>query len=387
MEINAYSTLTEYSEPRVASSPVQSQGLPHINPTSSSSDYPAGFENSDNVESPSATSEGQNSSEATENQKQSSTLDYEALNTFSAHIHELYEYIFSRFNVSAGSGQFPQEALDLLEHLRSTQWHYSFKANASDPSTYRQLLQWSAQNNAVLLMEDGMFIDPAGQPLLPTPSVTTLGHPPIIDSAQERFTTIQQQIRDNIGVDIPDTFTPVRAPEELAIKPAEDIQLRAIALCMVADYADSVLRGDPIDPALMEETSPEGFAARTKEEKKLFETADPGLAEKLSWRSEAVGALTWALGRYELPSAFTGEPTDGAAAFPTALDMDETPTVRDIDELLDAQQTYRSLMAAARRGMVRGTNFDPNSGIERLWALNWLLDGHTLEWDTTDVSV
>ena len=44
-------------------------------------------------------------------------------------------------------------------------------------------------------------------------------------------------------------------------------------------------------------------------------------------------------------------------------------------------------MAAARRGMVRGTNFDPNSGIERLWALNWLLDGHTLEWDTTDVSV
>lgn len=71
----------------------------------------------------------------------------------------------------------------------------------------------------------------------------------------------------------------------------------------------------------------------------------------------------------------------------TALDIDETPTVRDIDELLDAQQTYRSLMAAARRGMVRGTNFDPNSGIERLWALNWLLDGHTLEWDTTDVSV
>ena len=67
--------------------------------------------------------------------------------------------------------------------------------------------------------------------------------------------------------------------------------------------------------------------------------------------------------------------------------MDETPTVRDIDELLDAQQTYRSLMAAARRGMVRETNFDPNSGIERLWALNWLLDGHTLEWDTTDVSV
>ena len=103
MEINAYSTLTEYSEPRVASSPVQSQGLPHINPTNSSSDYPAGFEKSDNVESPSATSEGQNSSEATENQKQSSTLDYEALNTFSAHIHELYEYIFSRFNVSAGS--------------------------------------------------------------------------------------------------------------------------------------------------------------------------------------------------------------------------------------------------------------------------------------------
>ncbi|MDO4915201.1 hypothetical protein, partial [Corynebacterium sp.] len=135
MEINAYSTLTEYSEPRVASSPVQSQGLPHINPTNSSSDYPAGLDSSDNVESPSATSEGQDSSEATENPKQSSTLDYEALNTFSAHIHELYEYIFSRFNVSAGSGQFPQEALDLLEHLRSTQWHYSFEANASDPST------------------------------------------------------------------------------------------------------------------------------------------------------------------------------------------------------------------------------------------------------------
>lgn len=270
MEINAYSTLTEYSEPRVASSPVQSQGLPHINPTNSSSDYPAGFENSQTTESPSTPSEGQNSSDATENPKQSSNIDYEALNTFSAHIHELYEYIFFRFNVSAGSGQFPQEALDLLEHLRSTQWHYSFEANASDPSTYRQLLQWSAQNNAVLLMEDGMFINPTGQPLLPTPSVTTLGRPPIIDSAQERFTTIQQQIRDNIGVDIPNTFTPVHAPEELAIKPAEDIQLRAIALCMVADYADSVLRGDSIDPSLMEETSPEGFAARTKEEKKLF---------------------------------------------------------------------------------------------------------------------
>ena len=118
MEINAYSTLTAYSEPRVASSPVQSQGLPHINPTNSSSDYPSGLESSGTTRSSSAASEAHDSSDATENPQQSNNLDYEALNTFSAHIHELYEYIFSRFNVSAGRGQFPQEALDLLEHLR-----------------------------------------------------------------------------------------------------------------------------------------------------------------------------------------------------------------------------------------------------------------------------
>ncbi|MEJ4112104.1 DUF4272 domain-containing protein [Corynebacterium kroppenstedtii] len=361
--------------------------MPSINPTHSSFDYLSVFGSPHSSQRQSVVTAAPDTHMSHDSLRLPPSLDREALGIFSSHIRELYEYIFSRFNVTAGGGCLPQEALDLLEHLRATQWHYSFEADASDPSVYRGLLRWSADNNAILLMEDGMLIDPSGRPLLPTASVTALGRPPITTAAQQRFTRIRQRIHRTTHVEIPDTFTSVRSPDELTVKPARDVQLRAIALCMVADYADSILRGDPIDPALMEETSPDGFAVRTREEKHLFDSGDVRLAERLSWRSEAVGALTWALGRYELPSAFSGEPTNGATAFPTALDMGTPATVRNVDELLDAQQTYRSLMAAARRGLIHGSNFDPNSGIERLWALTWLLDGHTLEWDNTDVSV
>lgn len=303
---------------------------------------------------------------------------------------ELVEHLagFERYVVGCGSPR------SVVEHIGRVNWQYALRARVEDPQVYRGLLVWAREVNGILYMEDSAVVDNFGRPLAPTPTAP-LGAPPLLPDATSRARVVRGAIEANVGVAVPSEWLPVPGIREVVVRGVEEVRLRAIALCMASDFAASVLRGAPIDAELMRSTSPEGFEALSPVERGLFESKDKAVAQRLVGRDEAVAALLWAVGLYEMSNVLTPEYSDGAVTFPAALGDWSGVEVEPVDHVLAEVQVYSDLVRMAQEGLLDGVDkqvpygslsvnfnqFIQDAGCQRLWALKWLVDPRRIDWD------
>lgn len=299
------------------------------------------------------------------------------------HNDELGQHLATVRAQVAADGADAQALPAVLDHLRHVQWHYTIE-DADLPSA----LAWASQSQA-LLMAGGAVLDPDGQVLIGAGAGP--GAVPVHPEAAARADRVRRDLLAR-GVAVPAGAIPVRSTEEISVRRPDQIAKRAVALVVSADFALSVLDGEPLDAGSMEKIYPRSLAERTASEQALFAERDPVLAAQLKWGYEAAAQLLAMCGRVE--AGFPREFADQGQVWNASVGVEEAELLRSLTpipaaKICAAWETARALhhtvTLARAKGVRPPAELDHEIVRQRYRAMEWLA-GDT-EWDAVDVTV
>ncbi|ULU25912.1 DUF4272 domain-containing protein [Dyella terrae] len=305
----------------------------------------------------------------------------------SAHLHGFIGYVLSR-----GDGQMTRTRYHLMRHLQRVQHHVSLRVPDAATPAFRQ---WATHANAVVFLEDGSVRDPQGGLLIDgqgqeDPS----GALPYPAQAWERkqrseIALAQRDIR------VPTHLPPLVSEPEVRWRTPGEVARRAMALLVVATYAESVRDGGALSVAQIRERLPVAFDHLSPKELAFLQATEPDAHQvnQMGWRYESLALLAWTL-QLSPTLPYPDEICDVGTLCATLLDV-ATPDwpdqarLRPASELLDALDLHYRLhwltreAELGRRTLPEGLVV-PGMVLERHHALNWLVRFEDNDWDDVD---
>jgi hypothetical protein len=273
---------------------------------------------------------------------------------------------------------------DVLDHLSHVQWHY---AAVNKPRDLWACRVWAKAANAILKIDEHTLVDDQGRVLIGPGQAT--GQIPVRQESLDRADRIRRELAAHSLV-VPPGALPVRSTDEVRLRRTDLVGRRAVALVLTADFALSVLDGEPLDAASMAKTFPRSFEDRTPAERALFEDSDEELAARLKWGYEAAAQLLAMCGRVHL--GFPTEFADQGQVWNASLGIEEPillPSLqlesRDIvcEEWERARALHHTVtMAVAGTGQPP-VGLDPEIVRQRYRALEWLTGDEA--WDDLEL--
>jgi hypothetical protein len=248
---------------------------------------------------------------------------------------------------------------------------------------HARLLQAIATVGLGIRADGRQIADAAGRTLIgPAGGGDPEARLPCPESARARARASASWL-EALDVPLDADLPPYLADEEARLPPPEQVGLRALALWAVS----SVARDAP-DPIAIEAARRRG--ALTPRERAFVDAPHAPEADRnlMSWRTESLWTLLWALGRsarIRLPRLMV-EPDALASALPDSpAALVGGATLRAPTELLDeADRTWRlrwAVAAALAKGERAPKDMDPEVLDERHHALTWLVEGGRADWD------
>jgi Domain of unknown function (DUF4272) len=196
------------------------------------------------------------------------------------------------------------------------------------------------------------------------------------------------------GVHTPATLPPVVSETEVVLRPASEVARRALALFVVALWAESRMSPE-LAVSNLREKRPLAFRALTPKEC-LFvndEAPDQQQITNFAWRYEASRMLAWALGLVD-ELCYPSETCDVDILSKTFLESNEEALLANAkllptETLLDALDLHFKLHWLVRQRQngktpdseMGGNDLNPGVVLERHHALNWLVQHAGAEWD------
>lgn len=220
------------------------------------------------------------------------------------------------------------------------------------------------------------------------------------------FKTPQQRKQNSIDIlksnNIPvlEGLPVIESYDEVVLRSKEDTAKRAVALCLVAVYAEGVCAGKNVSEnqkfirSLIDRYEADTFF--TEKENSFLNDNMPTIqtAIQFSWQYECYNVLLWALNfidDLEYPNKICDVPniTKILNQYESFDDFLTATVVRDKEEILDeADLIYRYGWACVDARINNRTIESIDSGVvvERHRALNWFINYMEQEWDevTTD---
>lgn len=272
----------------------------------------------------------------------------------------------------------------VLDHLRHVHWHYTVEV--TDPS---QCHDWAEESQVLLENESGAILDPEGRVIIGRGAGEN-GRVPLQPDAVERAARVRRDLaaRDVI---VPEGALPVRSPQEVRLRRPDLVGRRAVALVFTADFAISILEGQPLNWRAMAGVFPLSFGDRTPIELQLFETEDERLAQRLKWGYEAAAALLAMCGRVNL--VFPTDFADQGQVWNSSVGVEEPALLPSLEllpkeEICEAWERARALhhaMTLRTPGVRSPGGVDPQIVRQRYRALEWLTGDDA--WDDVSIDV
>jgi len=188
--------------------------------------------------------------------------------------------------------------------------------------------------------------------------------------------------------------------EEAKIRTKEEIVKRAVALCLVSNYASEIGRGAEVKKVqeffsnIINQYNAATFFTNNENEFMNRKTTTQQEMINFSWRWECYNVLLWALGFFDdlgMPNKVcdVGKIANILVDNNTYEVFERNSKVREKEEILDeADLIYRYDWACvdARINGKKIDNLEPGVVLERHRALNWLINYMDQDWDnvTTD---
>mgnify|MGYP002377199052 CR=1 FL=1 len=296
-----------------------------------------------------------------------------------AHLAELREW------VKLKGGRAPVVA-DVLDHLAHVQWHY---AAVNKPRDLWACRTWASAANAILKIDAHTLVDDQGRVLIGPGQAT--GQVPVRAESVDRAERVRRELgaRDLV---VPPGALPVRSTEEVRLRRPDLVGQRAVGLVLTADFAISVLEGEPLDWAYMAKVFPRSFTHLTAAERALFEDRDPELAARLKWGYEAAAQLLAMCGRVHV--GFPTQFADQGEVWNASVGIDESTLLPEVE--LVAPETVCEEWERARAlhhavTMALAGNGQPPVGLdreivrERYRAMEWLTGDEA--WDDLELEI
>lgn len=306
---------------------------------------------------------------------------------------ELWSHLqgFIGYVLSRGDGQMTRTRYHLMRHLQRVQSHLSVRIKASALPAFEQ---WAMQANAVMFWEDGSVRDPQGRVLIDGAGqedpAAELPYP--ADTRERKARTETALAQRNIQV-LPG-LPPVIGETEVRWRLSDEVAGRAMALLVVAVYAESVRNGSTLGVAQMRERLPEAFEHLSPKEEVFLYASEPDqdLANQLGWRYESLALLAWALG--VLPQLPWPDQICDVSGLCAALLAEASPQwrwrarLRPSSEILNALDLHYRLHWLVREAQLGRRELPdgliPGVVLERHYALNWLVHFEQADWDDVD---
>lgn len=299
------------------------------------------------------------------------------------HLHGFKGYVRG-----ATGGRMTADVFHLLGHISRVRRQASFTV---PDASLDALAHWAAQANAILFLPDGSVRDPQGRVLVSrgVPPVDPEASLPYPAEAWARKERSQAQLAAR-GLRTLDSLPPVVSESEVLVRSPGDVLGRAGALMVAAVRAESLHIGEPMSADELRAASPWAFAHLSPREQAFLgqDAPDPTTIVQFAWRYEGVHVLEWALGLIdELP--FPSTHCDAGAVSATLRTRPaHAPRLRATPELLDALDLTLRLHWVTRQAQVDGRlpvdGVDAGVVHERHYALNWLLQVQSADWDDVD---
>ena len=283
-----------------------------------------------------------------------------------AHLVELREWVKMK------GGHSPVVA-DVLDHLGHVQWHY---AAVNKPRDLWACRAWAKAANAILKIDEHTLVDDQGRVLIGPGQAT--GQVPVRQESLDRAERVRRELAIHDLV-VPPGALPVRSTAEIRLRRPDLVGRRAVALVLTADFAISVVEGEPLDAAYMAKTFPRSFEQRTPAERALFEERDEELAGRLLWGYEAAAQLMAMCDRIHL--GFPSDFADQGQVWNTTLGIEESTLLPSLElvagaEVCEEWERARALYHTVT--MALAGNSQPPVGLDReivrqrYRALEWL---------------
>lgn len=273
----------------------------------------------------------------------------------------------------------------VLDHLRHVHWHFVADVPTADLAPYRD---WARRANGLLRVGDDALLDAAGHPLLGADDV---GQVPVHPQSVARAERIRRELAAR-DLAVPPGALPVRSTEEVRPRRADLVGRRAVALVVTADFALSVLDGQPLDWRAIEGVFPLAFADRTPSELQLFTDEDPELAKRLKWSYEAAAQLMAMCGRVD--PVFPTDFADQGQIWNATVGIEERwllPSLKLLspgevcEEWERARALHHAVLSARAAGQRPPGGLDPQIVTQRYRAMEWLTSDQN--WDDVSADV
>ncbi|MDO5681291.1 MAG: DUF4272 domain-containing protein [Propionibacteriaceae bacterium] len=273
----------------------------------------------------------------------------------------------------------------VLDHLRHVQWHYEIETDIADPAVYAA---WARSAQALLVVGDKV-LNPAGRVLIGDGAESA--SLPLHPQALARSERVRRDLATR-DITVPAGAIPVRSTEEVLLRRPEQVAKRAVALVVSADFALSVLDGEPLDSEYMERIFPRSLAERTPTEFALFRDKGPAIAARLKWGYEAAAQLLAMCGAVEL--SFPRDFADQGQVWNASIGVEEPELLRTlallpVAEVCDAWENARALQHSVTMARADGqrppAELDPEIVRQRYAAMEWLTGDQA--WDDVALDV
>ncbi len=299
---------------------------------------------------------------------------------------------FMGFVMDGGKRPMTAMRYAVIRHLERVRHHVSLEI---DPSQLEALEAWAIEANALVFLPDATVRAPNGAVLVdpstgePQPGAT-VPHP---RGAQERKRASDGRLAE-LGVAVPASLPPVVDATEVALRSADEVAARAIALFACAVRAESLTSGKEIPVDELEKRLPLAFASLSPKERAFLFASTPNQQDVVNhlWRYEALAVLAWSLGwlpELPLPSRICDVPALAKAMLERGnQDFVDSSALRPTAEILDAlDMHFRFHWATTDARVKKGpppAGLEPGVVAERHHALNWLARFEDAAWDDVD---
>ena len=293
---------------------------------------------------------------------------------------------------SRGQGDMTSTRYHVLRHIQRTRVHLSFSI---EDGQLDGITQWAENANALLFLQDGHVRDPQGRILVSADEgdAEDGANVPFPAGAWERKARTDAFLKGK-GYKLPAHLPPVLSEEELSLRSPQEVAGRALALLLVAVRGESVVTGEPISIAELEQRFTTARSHLSPMEQAFLDATAPEISDatQFCWRYECLSLLQWALGWADslpYPDAICDVP----ATARRMMVADEAALLRNValrpaHEILDALDLHYRLHWLVRQARVDDKPVPPGleGGVvlERHHALNWLVRFEDSDWDEVD---
>lgn len=302
-----------------------------------------------------------------------------------AHLNGFLGYIFN-----AGDGKMNARRYALYRHIQRVKHHFSF---AIDDDQFDQFNAWAKQANVIIYLPDGTVRN-AEMAILQNPDGSfdpdaTMPYPS--EALQRKAKT--EHYLNTLGLTSPTSLPPVVAESEVIVRSAEEIAYRALALMITGIQAQSFLENAPLDPNVLQQRCPIGYATLSDHERAFIHSMQPTEQDlnNMSWRYEALSTLEWAI-NWQAQLPFANQICPVADLIDHGMkynqQQDQSLSLKPVSELLDALDLHFRLHWIIRDCEINDKEIPAsiNSGVvhERHYTLNWLTNFENAAWDDVD---